>query len=135
MTTRGINSKSGEQSSSKSFEKPLTRIFWMVWTRGNDGKCGNGATFGKSGKFADKYHNQLILSRLVVLELYCFRSKIVYYRYLLCTIVRVLGGLRGLRVLGGLGGLEGLSVRDGKTIKERLCAGEDSECGKERKWQ
>ena len=54
MTTRGINSKSGEQSSSKSFEKPLTRIFWMVWTRGNDGKCGNGATFGKSGKTTDK---------------------------------------------------------------------------------
>jgi hypothetical protein len=45
MTTRGINSKSGELSSSKSFKKPLTRIFF-----GWAGTAGSVQLLGQVGK-------------------------------------------------------------------------------------
>ena len=74
------------------------------------GMGGKGESCGNYGKNADKFHNFLILSVMIILALYRFRYLLYCFRSELCTIVKVhsttvgdLGALRRLRKLGELG--------------------------------
>ena len=65
---------------------------------GISGKSGNSGKDGKMGKFADYLHKYLVLSRLIILVSYCFRSRlctiVIYYilssKFILLMLSRVL---------------------------------------------